>query len=269
MRIVITNVTSRVGHRREPVPVGDRAGGPRSATHGPSLGCRTLQKVAVIVVLMTSVMLAGCGTSGGAKVPAKPMAVATTASTRPASASAQRSLVMIIRHGEKPDGSHPGVDAGGNRDDSSLSAIGWNRAYTLVNLFAPAQGPPRVGFARPTAIYAASANANGEGRRTRETVQPLADALGIPVNTAFGKGEESALVQDVIDRPGVTLICWQHGEIPAIAEAFPAVSPPPPSTWPDDRFDVVWTLTSTDNGWQFAQLPEHALPQDQAGIIQD
>ena len=29
------------------------------------------------------------------------------------------------------------------------------------------------------------------------------------------------------------------------------------------------TLTSTDNGWQFAQLPEHALPQDQAGIIQD
>ena len=112
-----------------------------------------------------------------------------------------------------------------------------------------------------------AANANGEGRRTRETVQPLADALGIPVNTAFGKGEESALVQDVIDRPGVTLICWQHGEIPAVAEAFPAVSPPPPSTWPDDRFDVVWTLTSTDNGWQFAQLPEHALPQDQAGVI--
>ena len=71
----------------------------------------------------------------------------------------------------------------------------------------------------------------------------------------------------MIARSGVTLICWQHGEIPAVAEAFPAVSPPPPSTWPDDRFDVVWTLTSTDNGWQFAQLPEHALPQDQAGVI--
>jgi hypothetical protein len=182
MRIVITNVANRVGHRRGPVPVGDR-GGPRSATHGPSLGCRTLQKVAVIVVLATSTMLAGCGTSVGAKAPANPTAVATTASTGPTSASAPRSLVMIIQHGEKPDGYHPGVDAGGNRDDSSLSAIGWNRAYALVNLFAPAQGLPRVGLARPTAIYAAAANANGEGRRTRETVQPLADALGIPVNT--------------------------------------------------------------------------------------
>src|SRR5690349_15181260 len=157
-----------------------------AGTHGPSLGCRTLQKLAVIVTLVMSMMLAGCGTSGGAKVQANPTAVAAAASDGPASASARRSLVMIVRHGEKPDASHPGVDAGGNRDDSSLSAIGWNRAYTLVNLFAPAQGPPRVGFARPTAIYAASANANGEGRRTRETVQPLADALGIPVNTAFG-----------------------------------------------------------------------------------
>jgi hypothetical protein len=156
-----------------------------------------------------------------------------------------------------------------NRDNSSLTEIGWNRAHRLVDLFAPAQSPPRAGLARPTAIYAANANANGEGMRTRETVQPLADALGITVNTKFGKGEESALVQDVIDHPGVTLICWQHGEIPAIAQAFPAVSPPPPSTWPDNRFDVVWTLTSADNGWHFAQLPELALPQDQAGIIQD
>jgi hypothetical protein len=26
---------------------------------------------------------------------------------------------MVIRHGEEPDGSHPGVDAQGNKDDSS------------------------------------------------------------------------------------------------------------------------------------------------------
>jgi hypothetical protein len=40
-----------------------------------------------------------------------------------------------------------------------------------------------------------------------------------------------------------------------------------PQEWPDDRFDVVWSLTETPDGWQFAQLPELVLPQDQTGVI--
>ena len=59
----------------------------------------------------------------------------------------------------------------------------------------------------------------------------------------------------------------RHGEIPAIAEAFPGVTPTPPSEWPDDRFDVVWTFTRTADGWHFAQLPELALPEDNAATI--
>jgi hypothetical protein len=122
---------------------------------------------------------------------------------------------------------------------------------------------------RPEAIYAAGANDDGEGKRTRETVQPLADHLGIPVNTSFGKGDEEALVEHVISQPGPTLISWQHGEIPAIAHAFPFVTPTPPAEWPDDRFDVIWTFTKTDAGWHFAQLPELVLPQDEASVIED
>ena len=114
-----------------------------------------------------------------------------------------------------------GVDANGNEDDSSLTEVGWERAHRLVDLFDPAQGAPRPGLARPTAIYAAGANDDGEGQRTRETVAPLADRLGIPVNTSFGKGDEEKLVEHVLAQPGPTLISWQHGEIPAIAEAFP------------------------------------------------
>jgi len=150
-----------------------------------------------------------------------------------------------------------------------LTEMGWNRAHRLVDLLDPAQGPPRPGLARPTAIYAAGANDNGEGARTRETVQPLANHLGLPVNTSFGKGDEKALVEHAIAQPGPTLISWQHGEIPAIAEAFPSVTPTPPSEWPDDRFDQVWTLTKTADGWHFAQLPELVLLQDQASIIED
>ena len=85
----------------------------------------------------------------------------------------------------------------------------------------PGRWSPRPGLARPTAIYAAGANDNGEGARTRETVTPLADKLGIPVDTSFGKGDEKALVEHVIAQPGPTLISWQHGGIPTIADGLP------------------------------------------------
>lgn len=226
-----------------------------SPIHRPAL-----KKIIFVVTLATSAILAACGTGDRATpVSAAPI-------VEPAASS--RSLIMIIRHGEKPDGSSPGVDAAGNRDKNSLTGVGWNRAHRLVDLFAPTQGSPRPGLSRPTAIYAAGANDNGEGERTRETVQPLAHDLGIAVNTDFGKGDESALVAQVTGRPGTTLIAWQHGEIPALVAALPSVTPAPPAQWPDDRFDVVWTLTKTAGAWHFAQLPELLLPQDQAGVIE-
>jgi hypothetical protein len=80
---------------------------------------------------------------------------------------------------------------------------------------------------------------------------------------------EETLVKHVLAQPGPVLISWQHGEIPAIAEAFPGVKPTPPSEWPDDRFDVVWTFTKTADGWQFAQIPELVLPEDEASVIKD
>ena len=70
-----------------------------------------------------------------------------------------------------------------------------------------------------------------------------------------------------MNRPGPTLISWQHGGIPDIARAFPDVTPTPPKDWPDDRFDVVWTFTKAPDGWHFAQLPELLLPQDQTAVI--
>jgi hypothetical protein len=179
--------------------------------HAPH--CRYMRRTLLaIVALIGSILLAGCGTH---RLPA-PQATEDRA--------APGTVVMIIRHGEKPIGSTTGVDANGNADDSSLTRTGWERAHRLVDLFDPAEASPRTGLARPTGIYAAGANSNGEGQRTRETVEPLADKLGIPMNTSFGKGEEKALVAQVISQPGPTLISWQHGEIPAIAEAFPSVT---------------------------------------------
>jgi broad specificity phosphatase PhoE len=229
-----------------------------------------------LVALATSVVLAGCG-AGTASIPVAPAddaATSTVATPRPEptpDAVAPGTVVMVIRHGEKPedDDSGPGLDANGVEDDSSLTAVGWDRAHRLVDLFDPAAGDPRPGLARPKAIYAAGANDNGEGQRTRETVQPLADRLGIPAVTTFGKGDEEKLIEHVLSQPGPTLISWQHGEIPAMAEEFADATPTPPTDWPDERYDVIWTFTKTADGWQFAQLPELLLPQDQDSPIKD
>lgn len=226
----------------------------------PRSGAFLLLALAVCGMLAVT----GCGTGTTATATAT-----ATASGGGTGGRTSDDVVMIIRYAEKPSGSTPGFDARGNPDPSSLTEVGWNRAHRLVDLFDPADGRLRAGLARPEAIYAAGANSNGEGKRTRETVTPLADKLGIPLDTSFGKGDEKALVDRVTAQAGPTLIAWQHGGIPLIARSFPAVTPTPPSRWPDDRFDVIWTFTKTPDGWHFAQLAEHVLPQDQAAVIGD
>ena len=88
-------------------------------------------------------------------------------------------------------------------------------------------------------------------------------------NTDFGKGDEKKLVAQATIEPGPTLISWQHEGLPDIAKAFPNVTPEPPADWPDETYDVIWTFTRTADGWQFAQLPELLLPQDQDSVIKD
>jgi broad specificity phosphatase PhoE len=218
-----------------------------------------------VVALVVSAVLAACATAAPSSTP-----TATAAPAPSAAAGAPiGTIVMVIRHGEKPDGSDPGVDADGKKDDSSLTATGWQRANALADLLDPASGQIRAGLARPAAIYAAGANDDGEGKRPRETVAPLAERLGITENNDYGKGDEEKLVDEVITQPGPTLICWQHGELPDIASAFPDVTPTPPDDWPSDRFDVIWTFTRTADGWHFAQLPELLLPNDQNTVIDD
>lgn len=233
-----------------------------SVTSSSRSGRSVRRVLAGVVAVALSAVLAACAAGPQSKPTASP-------SQGPSDTAAPGTVVMVIRHGEKPEGSQTGIDAQGNEDDSSLTAVGWQRAERLADLLDPQSGEPRAGLARPAAIYAAGANDDGEGARTRETVAPLAERLGLAVNTDYGKGDEEKLVDQVTAEPGPTLICWAHGELPTIADAFPNVTPTPPKDWPDDRFDVVWTFTKTADGWSFAQLPELVLPQDKADVIDD
>lgn len=185
-------------------------------------------------------------------------------------------LVMIIRYAEKPPKSSRsgGIDLQGRADSHSLTARGWTRAAYLPDLFIPSSTSPQTSWGdgsgasarlpMPRTIYASGpGNGDGEGTRCRETVGPLAAALGLRVNSSFSRGQEAELARQAATAPGPVLICWQHGQIPALAAAFTPAAPAPPSVWPDERFDMVWVFAATDSGsWRFEQVPQRLMPDD-------
>src|SRR4029453_2915632 len=113
--------------------------------------------IRIMALVLAAITMAGCAPSG------EPAARPTTAAE--SAGGPGGTVVMVIRHAEKPAGSRGGIDAQGKPDDSSLTAVGWQRADRLADLFDPVSGQLRPGLARPTAIYAAGANDAGEGQR--------------------------------------------------------------------------------------------------------
>jgi hypothetical protein len=191
------------------------------------------------------------------------------------------SKVMIIRHGEKPlvkDQAPYGVTADGEEDWKSLTVQGWQRAGALRALFAPlAKVFSSDALAKPTVIFASnaleakSAQADPEGsnsKRPSQTVTPLASWLELTPNLSFGKGDEAALVADVLTQTGVVLIAWQHERIVDIAGDLVKSGPPLqpiPQKWPDNRFDLVWVFdppVPPETQWTFVQVPQMLLKGD-------
>ncbi|WP_441250179.1 histidine phosphatase family protein [Kitasatospora sp. McL0602] len=195
--------------------------------------------------LLAGLLLAstGCGPSAKA-APAAP--VVPTADT----------TVIIIRHGEKPDAAHPGHDETGHPDPKSLTDRGWARAQALPGLFGTA-------LPRPASIFAAADQGPHAGaHRMRQTVTPLSQHLGLPLDTTHPEGQEAELARAALAAPAPVLICWEHSRIPAIVQALGATTAPgTPKTWPD-RFDLAWVLTSTAGVWSFHETHQHLLPGD-------
>jgi broad specificity phosphatase PhoE len=159
------------------------------------------------------------------------------------------STIMIVRHAEKPTKSNEqlGIRPNGEHDRHSLSVRGWTRAGALVGLFAPQLGEPRAGLTRPDAIYA-SGHADDGSRRPVQTVTPLAERLSKDIHSGCGAVQESELAAKLEAHRGAVLVAWQHEAISKLVGELGAVAPAVPQHWPDDRFDVVWTLTRDGSG---------------------
>jgi hypothetical protein len=196
-------------------------------------------------------------------------------------------VIYIIRHGEKPaeppngHGKHQdadpphGVDFLGRKDEHSLLPRGWQRSGALAALFGPASGAPRAGLRTPGTLLSPSYGdpESTTGHRTCQTIQGLADRLGLGIDAPHEVGHEPQLAASVLNAcSGVVLICWEHDHIPPLAAAFPAVPGADiPGKWPGHRFDVIWALTlqpgSFPPRYAFSQVPQQLLPGDSGTII--
>jgi hypothetical protein len=193
--------------------------------------------------------------------------------------SAPPEAVYIIRHGEKPEDlapKHPpadsGVDFRGNQNEHSLLPRGWQRSGALAALFDSTHAPLRAGLRVPRMLISPSyghAIKTAE-HRTHQTIRGLSDRLGVEIRTDFAKGQEPQLATAVLNSgPDAVLICWEHGHIPVLASALPLVSGTViPKSWPDDRYDVIWTFTLTpDATYAFGQVPQLLLSGDADTVI--
>lgn len=194
-------------------------------------------------------------------------------------------VIMIIRHAEKPDTyggqAYAGVDAAGDTCGAdgaeSLVTLGWQRAGALNTLFAPPWGP-KPGLSTPGFIYASDPTPDGTkepSQRPFETVTPLAGLLGLTIDAKHKKKDYEKVVKDALDKSGAVLICWQHEDILSIGKEIlkqtktKTITLPP--GWPSGangaRYDLVWVFARPSGDGVitgFSQVAQFLLQGDAA-----
>jgi len=165
---------------------------------------------------------------------------------------AQPAQVILFRHAEKPE----------DQAEVHLSPRGQDRARALVSLLGR-----RSRFttnAPVAALYATRITKHEHSYRTGETLAPLSQELGLPVNTRFGTDDYGLLARSVLSQPAyrgkTVVICWTHHNIAELAEALGVKNPPPP--WKDAVFDRLWLITFGKSGAVLRDLPQRLLAGD-------
>ena len=165
-------------------------------------------------------------------------------------------VVLIIRHGEKPD-SGEGLNSDGER-----------RAKAYVRYFADY----RINGRELHLSHLFAARDSKKSVRPRLTLEPLSKAIRQPIDLRFSDKDPEAIVKELKSRSfgNHILICWRHGEIPALLNAL-GVNPKqyvPEGKWPDSVFDRVIELHFDGQG-HFDQnhsklIYEHLMPGDES-----
>jgi 2,3-bisphosphoglycerate-dependent phosphoglycerate mutase len=126
--------------------------------------------------------------------------------------------VILIRHAEK--------NIEPNNPDPDLSPAGQARAQELVRIF---------GDTGINAIYAT------QFKRTQQTVKPLADRLGLPVNQVNSKNTADLLAQIRAQHSGQIIFIAGHNN--TVPEIVAALGGPTYPIIPETEFDNLYIVT--------------------------
>jgi hypothetical protein len=167
----------------------------------------------------------------------------------------KNSVVLIIRHAEDADSGH------------GISPRGQERAEAYKNYFLNLNVDSKR--LEPTVILAA--NDSKKSHRPRLTVEPFAKAAKLPIDTRFGNNQSAELATALrgTQQGKVILICWRHGNIPALLRALGAANSEsllPRGKWPGSVYDWVLLLSYDQEGHLIPsssrRIDEHLMPGD-------
>ncbi len=148
--------------------------------------------------------------------------------------------VILVRHAEKI------IDP--NNADPDLSTAGQARAEELVRVF---------GDTGINAIYAT------QYKRTQQTVKPLADKLGLPINQVNSKNTADLLAQIRSQNSGQIVFIAGHNN--TVPEIITALGGPTFPTIPETEFDNLYIVTVYRTGKAKVVKLKYGSPLHDAG----
>ena len=162
-------------------------------------------------------------------------------------ADSDSSVVYLIRHAER-DGHFDCLNATGRARAAALPSVfdGARDSWDVFDVFDGQLLAPGALFAH---LYTPQDGVEF-CQRAEQTLKPVADARGLPLNLAFGSEPEAggnaaaaAAITAARKVHPVILVAWEHHNIPALAQEL-GVAPAalPKEEWPAADFDTVWVL---------------------------
>jgi phosphohistidine phosphatase SixA len=140
--------------------------------------------------------------------------------------------ILVMRHAEKS----------ADPLDPDLSPDGRQRADELSKWLPKAIGSPQFLFATAPSKHS---------RRPIETLEPLASVTGLTIDESFADQDYGALAHTLRHSDqyhGLIVICWHHGNIPAMMHALKAADGDYANQWPRNVFDLILRLDPGPNG---------------------
>ncbi len=141
--------------------------------------------------------------------------------------------VILIRHGEKPEG----------KKDPHLTAAGRDRARHWSEVLGTCDPLPQI-------LLAPEPSAEHPSVRPRETLQPLADQLTLKIETPVRSDAHGLLAKSVRTETRfagkAVVICWVHQSLPQLARELGATNAP--SEWSAEDYGTAWILKYATNG---------------------